>query len=129
MAQQTNTGAVGSLREDHLRIEARDERLDADIMGDIAGGDPNGEIGTEDAAGSRQNGQRQTGNDPLCPAHTPLPQTVTWRRGHVLRDRGPFSIKHPLNQASACRILPRVSGSAKAAMKNTPSAATAKMAI
>ena len=71
MAQPANSGAVGDLREHVLRIEARDEGLRADVMGNVTGSNAAGAIGPEVDARSCQCGDadRDGDNGPFSQVH------------------------------------------------------------
>src|SRR4029078_12576044 len=56
VAQPPDPGTVGEFRECGFRIEARDESLAADVVGDKAGGKSDGAVGTKMDTGSRQTG-------------------------------------------------------------------------
>jgi len=55
VTQTPDPGAVGEFGKCRLRIETRDEGLAADVVGDKAGGEPDGAVGAEmdDRSGQR----------------------------------------------------------------------------
>src|SRR5204863_6564470 len=92
MAQAAEAGAVERLCKNGLRIEPGNERLRANEMRDRAGGQPNGAVGPEVDAESREHRQHEADGgdkDPLPDGHAFL----RWS-GHTLRAASASAAAH-----------------------------------